>query len=100
MATYKIESIQTRYFIISDGTEKDGDPVTTVDGSVCVPSDTVGILWLIPRWRGQLIVSKALTFSSSLGAAIVQTTIQGKANLYTAPAEDGVRPFLCRIVLF
>jgi hypothetical protein len=49
MATYKIESIQTKYFIISDGTEKDGDPVTTLDGSVCVPSDSVGILRLVPR---------------------------------------------------
>lgn len=62
MATYKIESIQTKYFIVSDGTEQDGDLVTTLDGSVCVPSDSVGTLRLIPRWRGQLIVYKGTHF--------------------------------------
>ena len=44
MATYKVESVQTGYYIISNGEERHGNVVSSYNSNQGVPSDTVRAL--------------------------------------------------------
>ncbi|KAN0098070.1 hypothetical protein V8E55_002516 [Tylopilus felleus] len=65
MATYKVESVQTGYYIISNGEERHGNVVSSYNSNQGVPSDT------------------DLTFNFPVqGPEPLIVTIKGKAGLY------------------
>lgn len=49
MSLYRIQSVQTKYFVVSDGKESDGSVLATIQDSDFNPSTTVCILDHVPN---------------------------------------------------
>lgn len=83
--SYHFQSLATKYVIVSDGTEKDGDIVATING---VGPHTVSVACLQQMVFSNSALRQTLTASKVIeGSGPVIASVTGVAGLYLALPE-------------
>ena len=89
MAEFRIQSVQTEYYVISNGTETNGSVVATIPKSQYNPSITVRILAHFLRLLTMVTWQLLKIRPPPVGSVPIPVTVQGRAGLFVGYKDVG-----------